>query len=72
MPSFDHLDMLQYEEEISTGVDKEKKEKVEELERQLKQIKGTDSLGSVNPNDLHPLGLKFPAKFKYPEFEKYD
>lgn len=45
-------EIQQYEEEISIGVDKETKDKVEELERQLKQIKGTDSFGSVNFNDL--------------------
>lgn len=37
---------------MSPEVDKETKHKVEELERQLKQIKDTDSLGSVNFNDL--------------------
>lgn len=61
------------EEEIPAAIDKETKDKVEELERQLKQIKGTDSLGSVNFSDLciHP-GLKFPTKFKCPDFEKYN
>lgn len=59
-----HLEPLQYEEEMSVGVDREIKDKVEELERQLKQIKGIDSLDSVNFNNLciHP-GLKFPTKF---------
>lgn len=58
---------------MSTGVDKETKDKVEEIERQLKQIKGTDSLGSVHFNNLciHPR-LKFLAKFKCSNFEKYD
>lgn len=53
-------------------VDKDTKDKVQQLERQLKQIKGTDSLGRVNFSDLciHP-GLKFPAKFRC-NFEKYD
>lgn len=46
--SFDHLDKHQYEGKISVGVDKEATEKVEELERKLKQIKGSDSIGSVN------------------------
>lgn len=52
------------------GVDREMKEKVE---RQLKQIKGNGSVGSFNFNDfsIHP-GLKFPAKFKCPNFEKND
>lgn len=54
-------------------IDKETKDKIDELKRQLKYIKGTNSLGSVNFNELciHP-GLKFPAKFKHPDFEKYD
>lgn len=49
------------------------KDKVEELERQLKQILVTDSLGSVNFNDLciQP-DLKFPTKFKCLDFEKYE
>lgn len=33
MSSFDHLDVPQFEEEISIRVDKETKEKVEKLER---------------------------------------
>lgn len=50
---------------MSVEVDRETKDKVKELERQIKQIKGTDSLGIVNSRDLciHP-GLKFPTKFK--------
>lgn len=32
-----------YEEEMSAGIDKYTKDKVEEFERQLKYIKGTDS-----------------------------
>lgn len=61
IPSFGHLDAPQYKDKISAWVDKEAKEKIEELERQLKQIKGTDSLGSLNFNDLcmHP-GLNSP------------
>lgn len=48
------------------------KDKIENQERQLKQIKRTDSLGSVNFNDfcIHS-GLKFPIKFKYPDFKVY-
>lgn len=54
-------------------VDKETKDRVNKLERQLKQIKRTYSLGSVNFSNLwnHP-GLKFSTKFKCPDFEKYD
>lgn len=72
-PQSDNTEAPQYEEEVSATVDKETKDKVEELERQLKQIKGTDSLGNVNFSDLciYP-GLKFPNKFKCPDFEKYD
>lgn len=70
---YEHYDNPQYEEDMSDGVDKQTKDKVEELERQLKQIKGTDSLGNVNFSDLciHS-GLQFPAKFKSPYFEKYN
>lgn len=58
---------------MSVGVDKETKDKIEELERQLKQTKGIDSLGSVNFNNLcMNLGLKFPTKFKCPRFKKYN
>lgn len=35
LSSFDHLEVPQYEAETSAGVDKEMKEKVEELERPL-------------------------------------
>lgn len=54
-------------------MDKETKHKIEELERRLKQINGTDSLRSVNFSDLciHS-GLKFPTKFKHQDFKKYD
>lgn len=67
------MGVTQYLEEVSAGVEKETKEMVEELEKQLKQIKGVDSWGSVDFNDLclH-LGLKFPPRFKCPDFEKYD
>lgn len=65
MPYLDHLEVPQYEEEISVRMDKETKEKVEELERQLRQIKGIDYLGSFDFDDLYiHLGLKFPAKFR--------
>lgn len=49
------------------------KKKAEELEKQLTQMKGADSLGSVDFNDLciHS-SLKLPSKFKCPDFEKYD
>lgn len=58
---------------MSNWVDKETKDKVEELERQLKQIKGVDSLESVNLSDLYiQPGLKFITKFKCPDFKKYD
>lgn len=54
-------------------MDKETKDKADELEKQLKQIKATDSLGNVHFHDLciH-LTLKFPAKFICLDFEKYD
>lgn len=41
------------------------KEKIEELEKQLKKMEGIDSLGSINFNDLfiHP-GLKILTKVK--------
>lgn len=39
MPSFDHLDVPQHEEEISKGVDKGMKEKVEELQSVLNRWK---------------------------------
>lgn len=41
------------------------KDKVEELEKQLKQIKGTDSFESINFSDFCiNSGLKFLSKFK--------
>lgn len=68
-PHLEQLEPPQHEEEVSVGVDRETKDKVEELERQLKQIQGTDSLGNVNFSDLciH-IGLKFPTKFKCLDF----
>lgn len=73
VPQCEHQKPPQYKAEVSVGIDKETNDKVEDLERQLKQIKGTDSLGSINFNDLyiHP-GLKFPTTFKCLDFEKYD
>lgn len=63
----------QYEEEVSAAVDKEKKDKFEELKRQVKQIKGTDSLSNVNFIDVCILPeLKFSSKFKCSDFKKYD
>lgn len=44
MPEYEHQKTSQYEEEMSVALDKETKDKDEELERQLKQNKGTDSL----------------------------
>lgn len=41
-PRLDHHGVPQYKEEVSAVVDKETKDKVEELKRQLKQIKGKD------------------------------
>lgn len=61
------------EEQSSAEVDNEIKEKVDELERKLKQIEEADSQGNVNFIDLciHP-GLKLSAKIKWLNFEKYD
>lgn len=72
IPIPEHIMTLQYKEEILAAVDKTK-EKVEELEKQLKQMEGTDSLGNVNYSDLciH-LCLKFPTKFKCPNLGKHD
>lgn len=50
--TFNNLEAPKFEEEISAGIDNETKEKVVYLERQLKRIKGTDSLGSVNFSEL--------------------
>lgn len=68
IPMISHGMKKQYAE-----VEKETKDKVEKFKRQLKQTKCTDSLGSANINDLciH-LELKFPAKFKCLDLEKYD
>lgn len=52
-------------------VDKETKNKVDEFERQLKRIKGTDLLDSVNFSDLCSH-VEISTKFKCPDFEKYD
>lgn len=73
VPQYNHHETPQYEEKISSRVDKETECIVEELERQLKQIKATDSLRIVNFSDLciHP-GLEFMAKLKCPNFKKYD
>lgn len=35
VPQFDHPEIPQYEEVTSTGIDKENKDKIDELERQL-------------------------------------
>lgn len=50
----------------SVRLDKENKDKVDELDSQLKKIKGTHSLGSVNFSDLciYPP-LKFCTNFKF-------
>lgn len=46
------------------------KENAEELRKQLKQMKGVDSLGSGNFNDLClPPSLKFPLMYKCSVFE---
>lgn len=59
--------------QISGVIDKEIQKKVEELEKQMKQMKGYNSLGSVNLNDLCIVsGLKFTQEFKYPDFKNYD
>lgn len=48
VPQFDHTEILQYKEDNSGRIDRETKN----LERQLKQMKGRDSLGSANFNDF--------------------
>lgn len=73
IPQFSNLEIPQYEKDIAATVDKETKDKVDELQRQLKQIKEIDSLESVYFNDIciH-LGLKFPVKFKCPMAQSRD
>ena len=43
------------------------------LDNKLKEIKGVDDLGSVDPRELSlVIDLVIPPKFKMPKFEKYD
>lgn len=52
-------------------VDKETKHKVKELEKQLKQIKGTNSLGSVNFSYLCTAWFEVSSKIQCLDFENY-
>lgn len=48
------------------------KELVEELKKQIKQMKGVDSLGSVMFSDLSiHQGVRFPSKYKFPDFDQW-
>lgn len=61
------------EGEASKGNERETKDKIDSLEKQIRQIKGADAMGSVNFTDLCIyLNLKLPPKFKMPDFQKYD
>ena len=43
------------------------------LDKKLKEIEGTDDLGSVDPRELCLVpDLVIPPNFKIPKFEKYD
>ena len=43
------------------------------LDKKLKEIKGVNDLGSVDPRELCLVpDLVMPPKFKSPKFEKYD
>ena len=43
------------------------------LDKKLKEIEGTDNLGSVDPIELSLVpDVVIPPKFKMPKFEKYD
>ena len=43
------------------------------MDNKLKEIKGVDDLGSVDPRELSlVIDLVIPPKFKMPTFEKYD
>lgn len=53
MSHLDHFKVPLYEEEISTRVDKETKAKVEELKRQIRLMKGTDSLITMTFVSIH-------------------
>lgn len=61
------------EGEASKGNEKETKDKIDSLEKQIRQIKGAEAMSSVNFTDLciYP-NLKLPQKFKMPDFQKYD
>lgn len=72
MPYYEHQETPHYEEDMSTWVDRETKDKIKELE--FKQIEGTKSFRSVNFNQvlcIYP-GLKIPTKFKCSDVEKYN
>lgn len=73
LSQYNHYEIPRYEDEISASIDRETNDRVDEPERQLKQIKDRDPLGRVNFNDLFILPrLKFPTKFKCPDTEKYN
>ena len=43
------------------------------LDKKLKEIEGTNNLGSVDPRELCLVpGVVIPPKFKIPNFKKYD
>ena len=43
------------------------------LDKRLKEIEGTDDLGSVDPRELSLVpDVVIPPKFKMPKFKKYD
>lgn len=67
-----NLRSLNWSKLFQIGIYEETKEKVDELERQLKK-KNELILGSINFSDLSiHQGLEFPVKFKCLDFEKYN
>lgn len=59
--------------DTTKGTWKETKEKLDSLGKQIRQVKGSEAMESVNFfNPCIYLNLKLSPNFKMPDFQKYD
>ncbi|KAA0060421.1 uncharacterized protein E6C27_scaffold22G002400 [Cucumis melo var. makuwa] len=73
VPGVEHLEAQAKIQDMGQNENTLAKQKLDVLEERLRAIEGTDVYGNIDATQLCLVpGLIIPAKFKVPEFDKYD
>ncbi|TYK18657.1 uncharacterized protein E5676_scaffold390G00210 [Cucumis melo var. makuwa] len=73
VPGIEHLEAQAKIQDMGQNENTPAKQKLDVLEERLRAIEGIDAYGNIDATQLCLVpGLIIPAKFKVPEFDKYD